>query len=58
MSRNQTDSRKAVPGFWERLAFALEPLGCSSQEPLERRIRQLEAEVARLSEYQSKPAKS
>lgn len=58
MSRNSTVSRKAVAGFSQRLAFVLEPLGGSSQEPLERRVRLLEAEVASLSEHQHKPAKS
>lgn len=57
MNRNPTVSRKAAPGFWERLALALEPMGSSSQESLERRVQWLEAEVARLSERQHKPAK-
>ncbi|MGQ0618389.1 MAG: hypothetical protein ACT4QA_00490 [Panacagrimonas sp.] len=58
MSNIHTNPQKTVPGFWARLAFAVEPLGGSYQERLEKRARQLEAEVERLSEPQKKLAKA
>lgn len=58
MNNFHTQSQKTPAGFWERLAFALEPLGSSYQERLESRVRQLEAEVVRISESQKRPAKA
>ncbi|MGH8527659.1 MAG: hypothetical protein ACREXY_26630 [Gammaproteobacteria bacterium] len=48
-----TDTRAAPQnkdlGFWRRLAYALEPMAEAYEERLERRVRRLEVEVARLS---------
>ncbi len=54
MSNIHSKSQKTSPAFWERLAFALEPLGGSYQERLENRVRLLEAEIQRLSERSKK----
>lgn len=58
MSNINAKPQDKVPGFWTRLAIALEPLGGSYQEQLERRVRRLETEVARLSGRQERLAKS
>lgn len=57
MSNMQATQQQAVPGFWTRLALALEAMGESEAERLERRVSRLEAEVVRLSAIQKKPAK-
>lgn len=58
MSNIHPNPQKTVPGFWARLALAIEPIGGSYQEPLEKRVRQLEDEVERLAEIQEKLAKA
>lgn len=57
MSNIHANPQKAVPGFWKRLALAIEAASESYEERLERRVGWLEAEVARLSEAQKKRAK-
>lgn len=60
MSNMQADPQQPVPGFWTRLALAIEAMGESESETdrLEKRVRRLEAEVERLSAIQKKPAKT
>lgn len=57
MSNMHADPQATTPGFWKRLAFAAEAMGESYIEWLDKRIDRLEAEVARLSEIESKRAK-
>ena len=57
MSNMQATRQPAVPGFWTRLALAIEAMGESEEERLEKRISRLEAEVVRLSATQKQPAK-
>lgn len=58
MNQVRSESPGTIPGFWQRLAFALEPLGGSGQELLERRVRQLEADVMRLTALHEKRSKT
>ncbi len=45
-----TNNRSTVPGFWTRLALAIEAMGESYEERLEQRVSRLETEVARFSQ--------
>lgn len=54
MSHTQVSSQKATPGFWKRLALAVETVGVPYEEQLEKRVLRLEAEVARLSAAEKK----
>lgn len=58
MSNIQANIQETVPSFWTRLARAIEESGVSYEERLEKRVSWLEAEVARLSAAQKKPAKN
>lgn len=58
MSNIHANAQKTVPGFWRRLALAIESASESYEERLEKRVGRLEAEVARLSESQKKRAKA
>lgn len=49
MNDENVNPQEAPVGFWTRLALALEPLGESYEERLEKRIQRLEKEVSRLS---------
>ncbi|MDB5967994.1 MAG: hypothetical protein JWQ90_444 [Hydrocarboniphaga sp.] len=58
MNNMHANPPRTVPGFWTRLALAVEAVGESDAERLEKRIRRLEAEVERLSTVQEKLAKA
>lgn len=58
MSSTQATALKALPGFWTRLASAIEAASESYTEQLEKRVSWLEAEVERLSAIQQKLPKS
>lgn len=58
MSNIHANPQKTVPGFWKRLVLAAEAMSESYEERLEKRVSRLEAEVARLSAVQKKPAKA
>ncbi len=49
MSNIHADPQNTVPGFWTRLALAIEAMSESYEEQLEKRVSRLEAEVGRLS---------
>lgn len=49
MSTLSHNAAVSVPSIWTRLKLALEDVGGSPMESLHRRIRELEAEVERLS---------
>ena len=55
MKTGSSNTQANVPGFWRRLAVALEPLGSSYAEQLDLRVARLEAEVARYSAGAAKP---
>ena len=54
MSNMQVNPQNTVPGFWKRLLLAVEEIGESYAEHLEKRVRRLETEVTRLSAIQKK----
>lgn len=54
MSNMQANPQGMIPGFWKRLALAVKAMGESYEEQLEKRVRSLEAAVARLTEVQKK----
>ena len=54
MSNMQVNPQATAPGFWTRLALAIQEAGESYAERLERRVKWLETEVTRLSAIQKK----
>ena len=54
MSNLQTNQQAKAPGFWKRLVLAVEAMGDSYEEQLEKRVRTLEVAVARLTQARQK----
>ena len=50
----QANLQGTTPGFWKRLVLAVEAMGESYEEQLEKRVRTLEVAVARLTQAKQK----
>ena len=54
MSNVQANQQGKAPGFWKRLVLAVEAMGDSYEEQLEKRVRVLELAVAQLTQAKQK----
>lgn len=46
----QANLQRTIPGFWKRLVLAVEAMGESYEEQLEKRVSSLEVAVTRLTQ--------